>query len=437
MGMAPLALYWLESGGCVYGHDAQRRPEVEAALQAKGLERLQAPRLPEGIGGVVHTAAIPQEAPLLQQARRLGLPVWRRGEFLAQVAQKKRLIAIVGSHGKTTTTALAISLMYALNLPWEYVLGAFFQKNLPPARCTGSPWLVAEIDESDGTIEGFNPEYTVILNHDWDHPTQYPCAAAFNACLGRLMARTQSGILLPQGEPLLQGLANEHARCPWRTYGPTGDYIAMPVAGSGSTQTLVLGGLFEKGLVTLPLMGAFNVHNATAALAAISWASGASGRTAFAPESFKDFPGLQRRQECLLDTPELSVYTDYAHHPTELQALLEGLQVAFPQKTLYVLFEPHRYTRTRTYKAAFSAVLAPLDHLGLLDVYPASEAYIPDGDTPSLLKTLPKARYLADFKAVEAFLSDIPKNSLVLFAGAGTIHQTAAQWCRGRGKGRV
>lgn len=431
MGMAPLALYLLQSGKTVYGYDAAPRPEVRALLEAQGLRVCEPAGLSEDLDAVVHTAAIPSDHPLLEAARKQGLPVYRRGEFLAHLAQKKRLIAVVGSHGKTTTTALALTLVESLGLPWEYLLGGFFpfsQKRLP-ARYTGSPWLLAEIDESDGTIEGFHPTYTLLLNADWDHPSQYHTAQDLQACLGRLIERTQEGLLIPSTDATLLQLAREHVHCTCKTFGPNSSdysYEATPQGPQGQTLT-ILSPQHGQQHFFLPMTGAFNAFNAAAALGLISWAAQAQ-----VPEdAFLSFPGLERRQHRLFASEALTVYSDYAHHPTELEAFLSTAQATYPEKTLWVLFEPHRYTRTKAYFDAFVQLFKQLPRLGLLDVYAASEPPLPGGDTPALLKCLPQAHYLPTPEAVLAYLKNIPKqpgSHLVLLTGAGLIDRMAQPW---------
>lgn len=435
MGMAPLALYLLQQGKSVYGYDEAPRADIMAFLEKKGLKRLETVYLPQNTHTVVHTAAIAADDPFLEEVRRTGLPVLRRGDFLAQLSHHNKLIAIVGSHGKTTTTALAITLLQALELPWSFLLGGLFlsEKNDPARHDPSSPWLVAEIDESDGTIEGFSPEYTLILNYDWDHPTQYSTPEALQACLGRLMSRTHKGLLIAAQDPVLVQLASSHAGCPVRSVGlHHADYCYTPHANTPYEQTLTLQSPYwEPQSLALPMLGAFNAFNAAAATALITWACG--HQKTLPAESFKKFPGLERRQQCLFESQTLSVYTDYAHHPTEIQALLHAITQTHPEKTLWVVFEPHRYTRTRTYLQNFVALFQNLPRLALLDVYASSEPYLPGGDTPALLQKLPHARYLANPQEALVYLQKIPKNPgshLVFLIGAGRIDRIGLEFVK-------
>src|SRR5690606_11458611 len=137
------------------------------------------------------SSAIPGLHPSLVAARARGIACWRRGELLAEVAKEHRLVAICGSHGKTTTTAMLVSALRAADFPAGYILGGLFNADVAPARIGSNDWLVAEIDESDGTIDRFAPEITVAVNLDWDHPDHYRTAADLENAFASLFARTR------------------------------------------------------------------------------------------------------------------------------------------------------------------------------------------------------------------------------------------------------
>ena len=205
MGMAPLSAWMAQAGYPLVGYDDYLQEPVRRFLAASGVE-LQDFVFPEQLGGfsvVVYSSALQADHPLLVAARARGLTVLRRGEMLARIAAQKRLVAIVGSHGKTTTCGMIAHALRAGNHAVDYIVGGMFDgAALPPFQCANSEWLVAEVDESDGTIDGFAPEVTVILNIDWDHADRYANEAMLDAAFRDLVARTRGAVFVPQERAL-------------------------------------------------------------------------------------------------------------------------------------------------------------------------------------------------------------------------------------------
>jgi UDP-N-acetylenolpyruvoylglucosamine reductase len=432
MGMAPLALYLDEAGCCVRGHDDHWRAPVRRWLERRGIASASVVDLPADVSRVVYSSAIAAAHPLLQMARERGLGTLRRGEMLAEIVRGRRLIAIVGSHGKTTTTALLIHALRTAGHDVGYLLGALFaDPDAPPAHHADAPWIAAEIDESDGTIDNFAPEITVAVNFDWDHADHYRTEAELEATFINLFRRTRQLVLLPQWDARLRRLA-EMSGAPFRTFGPEGDFSVRASEDNGAHQRLALNGVFHKSVVEVPLGGAFNADNAAAALAALQTAFGEIPRTPFG-----GYRGVSRRQDVLLEQSGLTIYADYAHHPTEITALLRNLRARSPGRLL-VVFQPHRYTRTRQFAAAFAESLGIADQVFLLPVYPASEAPLPDGTTAAIFAAAPAAQ--AKFVVHESFgdlsaalRAALAENSLpvtLAFVGAGDIDEFATDFVR-------
>lgn len=427
MGMAPLAVYAREAGFRVSGWDDHLSPAVELMLREAGVELPAAPELPAGLDGLVFSSAVRPTHPLRAAAASACLPQSRRGEFLARLARSKKLIAVCGSHGKTTTTAMAIQCLRAAGTDPSYVLGALFADGSPSARHTDSPWLVAEVDESDGTIEHFAPAVTVCVNLDWDHPDQYPQPEALDAAFRRLFLRTGELILVPDHQPQLIRLVDDRASARLRTFGLGGAFAGRRGRIAEGRQRLALEGDFPPEEVEVSALGAFNARNAVAALAVAYAVAGKVPAGALAR-----FPGVRRRQARLLDQPGLAVFEDYSHHPTELAAVLEASREAFPDRRTVAVFQPHRYTRTAQYAADFARALAGADALALLDTYAAGEEFRPDGgvraiaDAPELAG---RAARPADDEALDAWLGgQLQGREVVWFFGAGDIDGWAARW---------
>jgi UDP-N-acetylenolpyruvoylglucosamine reductase len=428
MGMAPLALYLAEGGCRVQGHDDHMREPVRRWLERRGIGFAPCAELPAGVSRVVYSSAIAAEHPLLRAARARGVGTLRRGEMLAEAVRGRRLIAVVGSHGKTTTTALLIHALRATGQDVGYLLGALFaDPETPPARHAETPWVAAEIDESDGTIDGFAPEITVAVNFDWDHADRYRSEAELEAVFLNLFRRTSGLVLIPVGCARLRRLAEAAGR-PFRTFGPAGDFNVRVKSDDGAAQELTLNGVFPKQQIQVPLGGEFNAANAAAALAAAQAALGE-----LAPFPFTGYGGVRRRQDVLARREGLTVYADYAHHPTEITALLRSLRARHAGR-LVAVFQPHRYTRTRQFAPAFAEALAGADQVLLLPVYAASEAPESGGTTAAIVAAAAaRGKLFAEYESFGALepalarvLREATEETTLVFVGAGDIDEFAA-----------
>ena len=424
MGVGPLAIYLAQLGFAVSGEDGALTEEMRALLTR---ERVALGGIPVECDLVVYSSAISKTHPAYAVAVARKLPLVRRGELLAEVAREKKLVAVCGSHGKTTTTALLISALRRANFSAGYVLGGLFTDETPPARAGSNDWLVAEIDESDGTIDGFAPEITVAVNLDWDHADRYRQPAELEATFAALFARTHGPVLVSDACARSIRVAPAAA-----IFGRTGDFRGEISTERADRMTLRLGGRFSLAEATVRVRGDFNAANATAALAAAQL-MGAK----LSPAMLADYPGVRRRQTPLLTSADLTVLEDYAHHPAEIRALLASLRrrVGDPGR-LVVVFQPHRFSRTAQFKREFAAALALGDRVHLLDVYSAGEAPIAGGTTADIYTELKKntaalpVSYLPgeDAEFFRALSRDIRRGDLVAFVGAGDIDRKARTW---------
>ena len=351
----------------------------------------------------------------------------RRGELLAEVARGKKLVAVCGSHGKTTTTAMLVTALRQARFPAGFVSGGLFSDDTPPAAAGSNEWLVAEVDESDGTIDGFSPEITVIVNLDWDHPDRYGSLAELEAAFMALCSRTRAKILVSDASALSLRLAPGAD-----TFGRTGTFSAVIEAEVNAGTTLLLGGSFPAMEVVVNASGDFNASNAAAALAAMSLMGVEPSRGSLAK-----YPGVRRRQSTLMDEGGFCVVEDYAHHPSEIRALLPSLRRRIaPGGRLIAVFQPHRYTRTARFKSEFAASLALADSVHLLDVYPAGEAPISGGTTADVYAEIKQGAPLLPISylpgkgtgCIAPLLRDAKAGDLVVFVGAGDIDKTAREW---------
>ena len=230
--------------------------------------------------------------------------------MLAQIARSKKLIAIVGSHGKTTTTALIGYVIQKLGLPINFIVGGFYQNgSLPYYECS-SDWLLAEIDESDGTINQFNPEITVLLNLDWDHVDYYKDFKSLKKVFEDLFQKTRSKILIEASNfETFESRNVFRNKC---------QFIDLKSKFSGNS--------FEMDMVLEPRNNLsnteFNHHNQVFAESVLRIFENQISKK---EDLFNEFPGVERRQSILLSKEQLLVLEDYAHHPSEIDILIKAI----------------------------------------------------------------------------------------------------------------
>ena len=424
MGMAPLAIYLSKSGFRVSGTDDGLTEGVRKQLVKAGVLLQHGVNVCETVDCVVHSSAIKPTHPCLVIATQRGLPMFRRGEMLAQQLNGKKLLAIVGSHGKTTTAAMLAWILRKENLSVGFVGGGLFEdENIPPAWIGESNWVVAEIDESDGSLENFSPHVTLLTNLDWDHADQYPKEADLLEAFQRIFERTSQTVLLPQQykNTFLPKVAGDHN---FFTFGPAGDYQGVAEFTESNSSELSLGGKFQTRTEKVRACGQFNMENALAAFTALE-SMGINPNT----HTLEDFSGIFRRQSLLHEGQDLTVLTDYAHHPTEISSLLQSVKAAYADRKLVVVFQPHRYTRTRQFKKAFAEELAVSDRLVILPVYSAGETFDEEGTSDTLKPFLRKPAEILSWMPgrswLNKFLQTLEPKTTVLFVGAGSVEKTA------------
>jgi len=396
-------------------------------LEEHDIPLLKEPVLPNECDRVVYSTAVGPEHELRAQARERGILQVRRGEMLAAQAAQFNFVAIAGSHGKTTTTGMIIHALRKANFPAGYIIGGLFADKSAPAHLGANEWLVAEVDESDGTIEHFNPEITIVPNLDWDHADHYRNPGEIEAAFGRLFRRTKGCVFLPGGDMVLQRLAEENPGPTYVQFGPGCEYDGELVRQEGTILTLKLGGSFGSGEAHVRAIGEFNAANATAALAVMHYLDKAH----FNADLLDDYPGVRRRQMRLLQHSGIDVYQDYAHHPGEIAPLLRALRQSHPGRQLVAVFQPHRYTRTAQFKADFARVLERADRVFLLDVYPASERPVPGGLSADLLTQFKPGfpvRLAATRNDLNQALANVPRPAVIAFVGAGDIEDWSEQF---------
>jgi UDP-N-acetylmuramate--alanine ligase len=386
---------------------------------------------------VVISSAIKPENPELMAAHTERVPVVPRAEMLNELMRFKRGIAIAGTHGKTTTTSLAASVLSEAGLDPTFVIGGQLLSAGANAKLGSGQWLVAEADESDGSFLRLNPLIAVVTNIDADHLENYGgdferVKAAFSEFLHRLPFYGLAVLCID--DPLVDALAKEMPRHVM-AYGfsENADARASNVRQEGGSMCFTLHLPESQPLdVRLNLPGKHNVLNALAA-AAIGWQLGVETRTI--ARALENFQGIGRRfnvkGEFEFGRGKVLLVDDYGHHPRELEAVFAAARGGWPERRLVVAFQPHRYSRTRDLFDDFAAVLSSADAVVLTEVYAAGEAPVIGADAKSLARAI-RSRGRLDPVVVGSagelptVLGDVLNDGdLLLVMGAGDIGHVA------------
>ena len=394
---------------------------------------------------VVISTAIDGNNPEVLAAQAQRIPVVRRAEMLAELMRFRCGIAVAGTHGKTTTTSLVTSLLAQGGIDPTYIIGGQLNSASSHAGLGASEYLVAEADESDASFLYLQPMMSIITNIARDHLCSYEgdferLKQAFVEFLQHLPFYGLAVLCID--DPVVREIMGQVAR-PVLAYGESAaaDIRITSIQAKGhKTSFVVMLPKYDKPLpIELNLTGKHNVLNATAAIA-IAWELGitpAAIQTALA-----GFSGINRRFQITKQVPvtqgHIMHIDDYGHHPNEIKATLQGIRDAWPACRLTVVFQPHRYTRTRDLFEDFVQILSDVDQLILLEVYPASEKPIKNADGRALARSI-RGRGEIDPVFVEDIesLTDIVENLLqdgdiLLTLGAGNIGLWAAEFLHHR-----
>jgi len=383
---------------------------------------------------VVVSSAVDETNPEVAAAREQLMPVVQRAEMLAELMRFRYSIAVAGTHGKTTTTSLVASILGEGGLDPTFVIGGRLKSADANARLGQGEYLVAEADESDASFVHLKPMLAVVTNIDADHMSTYDgdigkLRDSFVEFLHNLpfyglavMCSDDSGvreIIGRTGRAVMTYGLNEDA-----------DVRAQNVEFNGGvTRFDVIRGADKPPLsISLRLPGMHNVRNALAAIAVAGELQVADDAVV---RALGEFEGIDRRFQSLgeidTDAGRIMLIDDYGHHPTEVEATLAAARTGWPSKRVVLVFQPHRYTRTRDLIDDFAQVLSEADVLLLLDVYAAGEAPISGADGRAIARAV-RSRgavepvFVESLEELPSVLKDVLEDGdLVLTMGAGDI----------------
>ncbi len=422
--MSGLALFLQKQGFCVAGSDIAAG-SMTAKLEEEGI-RVHYGHAPERIGiadAIVVNSAIAEDDVELAEARRRNIPVYSRAELLHLVAACfENSVGIAGCHGKTTATAMCAHVLEECSGSCSAHIGGedFDYGNF---HFGGDRYFVTEACEYKGNFLKLEPNLAVVLNTDKDHLECYGSAENLRAAYAEFARRADGAIVC--GEDEIVNMVR-----PSLTFGMSDEFdvSASNVRSSGGKYSFhlrICGEVFDK--VKLNVYGKHNIYNALAAAAVAEYYG---YPPSFAAEGLKKFRGIRRRFEPLGRLNGAELIADYAHHPREISASLHTAGEICGGR-LFVVFQPHTYSRTKLLFGDFVSVLSGVENLVIYKTYPAREYFDADGSALTLSEHLPNSLYIESVRELEIYLRcSLGAGDVALFLGAGDIYFAAKQIVR-------
>ncbi|MBF0507143.1 MAG: UDP-N-acetylmuramate--L-alanine ligase [Nitrospirae bacterium] len=386
---------------------------------------------------VVISSAVSQLNPEVVEAKLKSVPVIPRAEMLAELGRLKYGILVAGAHGKTTTTSLIATILGEGGLDPTVVIGGRLNAIGSNAKLGQGDYIVAEADESDGSFLKLNPTIAVITNIDKEHMDFFrdieTLKSAFLAFINKLPFYGIAVVCLENGylKEIIPSIERKAL-----TYGLTdaADIYARNIRNDGTKMSFepVMHGR-SLGSFTIPTPGRHNVLNSLAAIAA---AVELQIPVDVISKALRKFSGIHRRFEFKGEARGVKVYDDYGHHPSEIAATLKAARECFANNRISVLFQPHRFTRTRDLMDEFAASFNDADRVYLMDIYPAGEQQIQGITAEVLLKNMEKSgaratHYEADRKGmVDTISREMAPGDVLLTLGAGDVYKMGEEILR-------
>jgi UDP-N-acetylmuramate--alanine ligase len=448
-GLSAIARVLLESGYTVSGSDRVMSPFADEIRKAGAIVYIgHHPRNLKGADWVVRSSAVTEDNPEYKAARQAGIPVYKRADFLGELMSDKTGVAIAGTHGKTTTTAMTAWMLRDLGRDPSFIVGGVIQNLGVNARAGHGSVFVIEADEYDNMFLGLKPQIEVVTSLEHDHPDFFPTfdamVASFHkfvdllpadgtliACVedpgaaemlvyGRKAGRNVIGYGL-QSENTINSPLWVTARDVRPNQRGGYDFVAnsnMEGSGPGSVD------------VSLQIPGKHNVRNALAVLAIADVLGLPRDKVA---RSISEFAGTGRRFQLRGEVNGIRIFDDYAHHPTEIKATLEGARARYPGQRIWAVWQPHTYSRTRTLFLDFAHAFRDADKVIVTEVYAAREPK-EEFTSAEIVSAMPNlsARFIATLPEVTDYLlQNLMPGDVVLVLSAGDADQVSTDVVKG------
>jgi UDP-N-acetylmuramate--alanine ligase len=448
-GLSAIARLLLESGYTVSGSDRVMSPFADEIRKAGATVYVgHHPRNLEGADWVVRSSAITEDNPEFKAAKQSGLPVYKRADFLGEWMSDKTGIAIAGTHGKTTTTAMTAWVLSELGRDPSFIVGGVVTNLGVNARAGRGTIFVIEADEYDNMFLGLKPRIEVVTSLEHDHPDFFP---TFDSMIGSFRQFVE---LLPEDGTLIAcvedpGAAEmiNYARKAGRNvvgYGMQSDatintplwVTAREVIPNqrGGFDFVASSNLGSAGLgsveVSLQVPGRHNVRNGLAVLAIVDVLGLVREKAA---QALAEYTGAGRRFQLRGEVNGIRIFDDYAHHPTEIMATLEGARARYPDQRIWAVWQPHTYSRTKTLFLEFARAFKDADEVIVTEVYAAREPK-EEFTSAEIVSAMPNlsARYVETLPEVTQYLlRHLQPGDVVLVLSAGDADQVSTDVLKG------
>ncbi|MBL8091309.1 MAG: UDP-N-acetylmuramate--L-alanine ligase [Anaerolineales bacterium] len=442
-GLSAIARLLKESGYEVTGSD-QTPSQFALDLQNQGVT-VYIGHHPRNIGNaemVIMSSAVKADNPEVEAAKKAGIPVYKRSDFLGQLMEKKTGIAVAGTHGKTTTTAMIAWMLYSMKRDPSFIVGSTLNNLKVNAHAGEGDVFVIEADEYDRMFLGLKPQIAVVTNLEHDHPDYFPrfedMYSAFQSFVDLL---PEDGTLIACAEDEGAVSLLSHARRKGL------NVLAYSVQGEmtiNSPQWLqartikpnTRGGFDFSATTNLDLSTSMNVslqvpgeHNVRNALAALSVAAMLGLPLDEAAKALSEFTGTGRRFEIRGEKNGIIFIDDYAHHPTEIRATLAGAKARYPTSRIWAVWQPHTYSRTKTLMMDFSRAFTDADEVLVTEIYASREPQ-QDFSSAAVVSIMPhaSARYSGSLNETKDYLlKNLRSNDVVLVLSAGDADKLSTE----------
>ncbi len=438
-GMSAIARVLMERGEQVSGSDLAMTPFAESLAESGVSITIghQADAV-KGADLVLASSAVPETNVELKAAIATGIPVLRRPAFLSELVEGYRTVAISGTHGKTTTTAMIAWILDRAGLQPSFIFGGMSKDLGTNSRHGSGDHFVIEADEYDRAFLSLHPAIAVLTNVEHDHPDDFPSFAAYKDAFETFVSGIQETLIVNADDPAAMDMpAHGLTRV---TFGlsKSADWRAVDIRSNkaGGMDFVAVRGDRTTALVRLRLPGEHNVRNALGALAAVTAlkVDFATARAALA-----DFHGVGRRFEVLGEVQGVTVVDDYAHHPSEIQATLAAARQRYGSSEIWAVFQPHTYSRTAALFDQLTESFTDADHVIVTDIYAAREDPLPGVSGGELAKKIngSDVRFVPELDEVaKELLTSVKPNSVVLTLSAGDANRVGQVLLQGLSEGQ-
>ena len=448
-GLSAIARLLLESGYEVSGSDRALTPFAEEVRKAGA--RVYIGHHPRNIGSadwVVRSSAVSDDNPEVQAAKRAGIPVYKRADFLGQLMEGKTGIAIAGTHGKTTTTAMTAWVLRELGRDPSFIVGGVMNNLGVNARAGKGSLFVIEADEYDHMFLGLKPQIEVVTSLEHDHPDIFPTFESMHSAFEKFvdLLPTDGTLIVCADDPGAASLI-PHARKAGinvvayslqddKTINSPLWVVAREVKAnqrggfdflmSSNLDNMASGAVF----VSLQVAGEYNVRNALAVLTIVDLLGLSRERAA---KALADFTGTGRRFQLRGEVNGISIFDDYAHHPTEIKATLAGARARYPERRIWAVWQPHTYSRTQTLFLEFARAFKDANEVIVTEIYAAREPK-QEFTSAEIVSAMPhlSARYIETLPEVSKYLiENLQVGDMVLILSAGDADQISGEVIKG------